>query len=168
MTGQSSRPEFKIEQAGPDDAPVLLALIKELAAYERLSDQVSASENLLRQTLFGPGSPAEALLLYLSGEPVGYCLFFHTFSTFLGRPGLYVEDLYVTPRARGQGLGRAALAQAARIAKERGCARLEFAVLDWNEPAIKFYRGLGAEALAEWTVYRLTGRALERLADLKD
>jgi len=168
MTGQSNRPEFRIEPAGPEDAPILLALIKELAAYERLSDQVSATEDLLRQTLFGPGSPAEAFLLYWAGEPVGYCLFFHTFSTFLGRPGLYVEDLYVTPRARGRGLGRAALAQAARIARERGCARLEFAVLDWNEPAIKFYRGLGAEALDDWTTFRLTGPALDELAGLKD
>lgn len=155
---------FRIEPATERDVPILLHMIRALAEYEKLSDQVTASEALLRDSLFGPRPFAEAAIGYAGDEAAGMALFFHTYSTFLGRPGLYLEDLFVDPKWRGQGLGRALLAHLAKLAVERGCRRLEWAVLDWNEPAIDFYRGLGAEPMDKWTVYRLNGGALERLA----
>jgi GNAT superfamily N-acetyltransferase len=157
-------PELEIRAATEDDVPLLLSLIKELAEYERLSHQVVATEEALRESLFGKQPVAEALLGYLEDDPAGFALFFHTFSTFLGRPGIYLEDLYVKPEFRGAGVGRALLVHVAKLARERGCGRLEWSVLDWNEPAIGFYRGIGASPLSGWTVYRVAGEALEELA----
>ena len=146
------------------DAPVILGLIRELAEYERLAHEVVATEALLRRNLFGDRRVAEVLIAEDRGEPVGFALFFHNFSTFLGRPGIYLEDLFVRPAARGRGIGVALLARLARLAVERGCGRLEWSVLDWNEPAIGFYRKLGAVSMDDWTSFRLTGDALQDLA----
>lgn len=151
-----------IREASPDDVPVILDFIRALAEYERLSHEVVATEDLLRETLFGERRTAEALLGYLDGEPVAFALFFHNFSTFLGRPGIYLEDLFVKPAARGCGVGRAMLTHLVRLAQQRKCGRVEWSVLDWNEPAINFYRSLGAVPKAEWTIFRLTGEALDR------
>ncbi|HEX8138649.1 MAG TPA: GNAT family N-acetyltransferase [Pyrinomonadaceae bacterium] len=155
---------LRIERAEERDVGLILSFIKELAEYERLSHEVVATEELLRASLFGARPVAEVLIARVSDEAVGFALFFHNFSTFLGRPGIYLEDLYVQPHARGKGVGRALLGRLAQVALERGCGRLEWAVLDWNEPAIRFYRNLGAVAMDEWTVFRATGQALERLA----
>jgi GNAT superfamily N-acetyltransferase len=157
-------PELEIRGAAEDDVPLLLSLIKELAEYERLSHEVAATEDALRDSLFGEPRVAEALLAYLGDEPAGFALFFHNFSTFLGKPGIYLEDLYVRPEFRGAGVGRALLVHLAGLAKERNCGRLEWSVLDWNEPAIGFYRSIGASPVSGWTVYRVTGEALEELA----
>ena len=154
----------EIRPATEDDVPIILSLIRELAEYERLSHEVVATEGLLRESLFGDRRGAEVLIACCKGAPAGFALFFHSFSTFLGRPGIYLEDLYVKPKFRGRGIGRALLAHLARLAKERGCGRLEWAVLDWNEPAIKLYKSIGAVPMDEWTVYRVTGEALETLA----
>ena len=154
----------EIRPATEDDVPIILSLIRELAEYERLSHEVVATEGLLRESLFGERRGAEVLIACCKGAPAGFALFFHSFSTFLGRPGIYLEDLYVKPKFRGRGIGRALLAHLARLAKERGCGRLEWAVLDWNEPAIKLYKSIGAVPTDEWTVYRVTGEALETLA----
>lgn len=154
----------EIRPATEDDVPIILSLIRELAEYERLSHEVVATEGLLRESLFGERRGAEVLIACCKGAPAGFALFFHSFSTFLGRPGIYLEDLYVKPEFRGRGIGRALLAHLARLAKERGCGRLEWAVLDWNEPAIKLYKSIGAVPMDEWTVYRVTGEALETLA----
>jgi GNAT superfamily N-acetyltransferase len=147
-----------------DDVPRILAFIRALADYERLRHEVVATEDGLRVALFGPRPYAEVVLAEDAGVPVGFALFFHTFSTFLGQPGIYLEDLFVVPEARGRGVGRALLAHLARLAEERGCGRVEWAVLDWNAPAIRFYDSLGARPNAGWTVYRLTGDALSALA----
>jgi GNAT superfamily N-acetyltransferase len=147
-----------------DDVPQILAFIRALAEYERLLHAVVATEDGLRLALFGPRPHAEVVIAEDGGAPVGFALFFHTFSTFLGQPGIYLEDLFVVPEARGHGVGRALLAHLARLAGERGCGRVEWAVLDWNAPAIRFYEGLGARPNAEWTVYRLTGDPLTALA----
>jgi GNAT superfamily N-acetyltransferase len=155
---------LRIDPARPGDVAVLLEMIRELADYERSLDEARATEEQLREGLFGDRPGAEALVARVSGEVVGFALFFTNFSTWLGRRGLNLEDLYVRPAARGQGVGRALLVRLARIAVARGCGRLEWSVLDWNEPAIRFYRGLGARAMDEWTVYRLTGEPLEGLA----
>ena len=154
----------EIRPATEDDVPIILSLIRERAEYERLSHAVVATEGLLSETLFGERRGAEVLIACCKGAPVGFALFFHSFSTFLGRPGIYLEDLYVKPEFRGRGIGRALLTHLARLAKERGCGRLEWAVLDWNEPAIKLYKSIGAVPMYEWTVYRVTGEALETLA----
>jgi len=154
-----------IRPATVADAALVLAFIRDLAEYERLPHEVVATEELLRETLFGPAPGAEVLLAELDGEPAGFALFFHNFSTFLGRRGLYLEDLLVRPAARGRGVGRALLARLAAIARERECGRFEWSVLDWNESAIGFYRALGAVPMEDWTVYRVTGAALDRLAD---
>jgi GNAT superfamily N-acetyltransferase len=160
--------ELRIRSATPDDVPRVLAFIKELAEYERLSHEVVADEATLRAALFGPGANAEALLGELVDgarvEPVAFAVFFHNFSTFLGRKGLYLEDLFVRPAHRGGGFGKAMLAHLARLAVARGCGRFEWAVLDWNQPAIRFYEALGAKPNADWTVYRLDGAALAALA----
>jgi GNAT superfamily N-acetyltransferase len=147
-----------------EDTGVILQLIRDLAEYERLSHDVVADEARIRESLFGDRRVAESLIAEDSGAAVGFALFFHNFSTFLGRPGIYLEDIYVRPAARGRGIGKALLAKLAKIAVERGCGRMEWSVLNWNEPAIGFYRGLGALAMDEWTVFRLTGSALEDLA----
>jgi GNAT superfamily N-acetyltransferase len=154
---------LRIRRATREDVPLVLRFIRALAEYEKLADQVVADEATLAEQLFGARPAAEVLFAELGGEPAGFALFFHNFSTFLGRHGLYLEDLFVVPEARGAGVGRALLAELARIALERGCGRLEWAVLDWNEPAIGFYRRLGAEPMNDWTVFRLSGDALARL-----
>jgi len=153
-----------IREATIDDVPLILTFIKELAEYERLLHEVVATEESLREALFGERRAAEVVIGEHEGAPACFALFFHNFSTFVGRPGLYLEDLYVRPAQRGKGFGRALLTHLARLAKRRGCGRLEWAVLDWNEPAIRFYRSLGAVAMDEWTVYRVAGDALDRLA----
>jgi len=155
---------FRIRSATASDVPVVLALIKELAAYERLSHEVVATEDDIHRALFSSRPVAEAVIGEYEGQPVAFALFFHNFSTFRGRPGLYLEDLYVTPEFRRRGLGRRLLIHLARLAVERRCGRMEWSVLDWNDPAIQAYRRIGAVPLDEWTVYRLAGDALERLA----
>ena len=149
------------------DVPQVLAFIRALAEYERLLHAVVATEDGLRRALFGPRPYAEVVLADDGGTPVGFALFFHTFSTFLGQPGIYLEDLFVVPEARDRGVGRALLAHLARLAEARDCGRVEWAVLDWNAPAIRFYESLGARPNAEWTVYRLTGESLTALAAAK-
>lgn len=157
-----------LRPATPHDIGTIAALIRELAEYENLSHEVVFREDELRAHLFGERPYAEVLLAEDDGEPVGFALFFHNFSTFLGKPGIYLEDIYVRPERRGNGHGKALLAEVARIAVERGCGRVEWSVLDWNEPSIAFYRSLGAVAMDEWTVHRLTGDALSRLARASD
>jgi GNAT superfamily N-acetyltransferase len=157
-------PRVEIRAATPDDVPLIFALIGELAAYEKLSHEVVATEQQIRATLFGDRAVAEVVIASLDGTPVGFALFFPNYSTFLGRPGLYLEDLFVRPEARGFGAGRELLEHLARLAVERGWGRLEWRVLDWNEPSIAFYRKLGAEPLEDWTVFRVTGEALKKLA----
>ena len=155
---------YTLRFAVPDDVPLILELIRGLAEYEKLAHECIATEELLRRHLFGERSYAEVLIGEFDGAPVGFALFFHTFSTFLARPGIYLEDLFVKPEWRGRGFGRVFLKELARLALERGCGRLEWAVLDWNEPAIRFYRRLGAEPLDEWTTFRVTGEPLRYLA----
>jgi GNAT superfamily N-acetyltransferase len=157
-----------IRPATAADVALLRAFIRELAVYERLEQHAVATESDLSAALFGPRPYAEVVFACVDGTPMGFALFFHNFSTFLGKPGIYLEDLYVRPEARGRGLGKRLLAWLAATALERGCGRLEWAVLDWNEPAIGFYRRLGAAPLDEWTTFRLTGPALERLATAAD
>jgi len=153
-----------IRPATGRDLPQVLAFIRELAVYERLEDQVLATEADLAAALFAARPYAEVVLGCLDETPVGFALFFHNFSTFLGKPGIYLEDLFVRPEARGLGVGKRLLAWLAHTTLERGCARLDWAVLDWNKPSIGFYLSLGAVAQDEWTTFRLTGAALERLA----
>lgn len=155
--------EIDIRTATEEDVPLLLHFIKELAEYEHLSHEVMATEETLRESLFGR-RVAETLLAYSGDEPAGFALFFHNFSTFLGRPGIYLEDLYVRPEYRGSGIGRTLLVHIAKLAGERGCGRFEWSVLDWNEPSIGFYKSLGAVAMDDWTVYRLSGDALQALS----
>jgi GNAT superfamily N-acetyltransferase len=154
-----------IRQAEPGDVPLLLQLIRELAEYERLAHEAVADAAGLNDGLFGPRPTAEAVVAEVDGAPAGFALFFHNFSTFLGRPGLYLEDLFVRPAMRRQGVGRALLLHLAKLAVARGCGRFEWSVLDWNEPAIAFYRSLGATPLDQWTTFRLTGEALRRAAE---
>src|SRR6185436_18784944 len=155
---------FEIRTTTEADIPVILQLIRDLAEYERAPDAVVATEAGLREVLFGSKRSAEVLLALEASEPVGFAVYFHNFSTWLGRPGLYLEDLFVRPEMRGKGYGRALLERLAQIAKERGCGRMEWAVLDWNEPAIQFYRKLGAQPMDEWTVFRLTDEGIAKLA----
>lgn len=160
----SPPPGFTIRHAQEADAPLVLAYVRKLADYERLSHEVEASEAQIRATLFGPRPYAEVVFGEQDGRPVGFALFFHNFSTFVGKPGLYLEDLFVDPEARGRGYGQALMAYLAQLAVERGCGRFEWSVLNWNEPSIAFYRGLGARPLDAWTVYRMEDEALRRLA----
>src|SRR5437868_11980132 len=157
--------DFQIKPATKDDVATILSFIRQLAEYERLSDACVATEDVLRDSLFGKKPAAEVVLGYAGEQPVGFAVFFHTFSTFLGRPGLYLEDLFVIPEMRGRGYGKALLVYLARLARERHCGRLEWAVLDWNEPSIQFYKKLGAVPMDDWTVYRVTGEVLNRLAE---
>ncbi|MEY2573620.1 MAG: hypothetical protein QOJ87_1833 [Verrucomicrobiota bacterium] len=159
--------DFEIRTTTAADIPVILELIRDLAIYERAPDAVVTTEAGLREVLFGPKPAAEVLLALEKGEPAGFAVFFHNFSTWLGRPGLYLEDLFVRPEKRGKGYGRALLERLAQIAKVRGCGRMEWAVLDWNDPAIQFYRKLGAEPMDEWTVFRLTAEGIAKLANSK-
>jgi GNAT superfamily N-acetyltransferase len=154
----------QIRSAAPADVPVIAELIRQLAKFEKLEHAVVLTEDLLMAGLFGPRPYAEAVLAEEDGQPIGFALFFHNFSTFLARPGMYLEDLFVLPDHRGRGVGRALLAHLAHIAVERGCGRLEWAVLNWNQEAIRFYERLGAHPNSEWTVYRLTGEALLTLS----
>lgn len=156
---------LQISFATPDDVPLILGLIRELAEFEHLSHEAVASEDDLHNALFGGRPHAEVLLARREGEPLGFALFFHNFSTFAGRPGIYLEDLYVRPAARGQGVGTALLRRVAWLACERGCARFEWSVLDWNQRAIDFYRKLGARPLSEWTLFRVSGAALRLLGE---
>ena len=156
--------ELVIRPASADDVPLVLTLIKELAEYEQMADHVVATEADVHRALFGTPPYAEAVIASLAETAVGFALFFHSFSTFLAKPGLYLEDLYVKPEYRGQGVGRRLLAHLARVAKSRDCGRFEWSVLDWNELAIRSYRRVGAVPLDKWTVYRLSGDALDRLA----
>ncbi len=157
--------DIQIQPATDADVPLILQLIKALAEYERLGDQVSATEAMIRESFFGPAPHAQAVIARIDGDAVGFAIWFSTYSTFLSKPGIYLEDLFVLPHWRGQGVGRAVLRHLARIAVERGCGRIEWSVLDWNETAIRFYRNIGARAMDEWTVYRLTGDAITTLAD---
>lgn len=157
--------DLVIRSATADDTGAILAFIRDLAEYERLSHEVVADEPALRATLFGPHPAAEVLIAELAGAPVGFALFFASYSTFLAKPGLYLEDLFVRPAARGKGVGLALMAALARLCVERDYGRFEWSVLDWNEPALKFYAALGAKPQSEWTVQRLTGDALCALAD---
>ncbi|MFK0289388.1 GNAT family N-acetyltransferase [Streptomyces sp. NPDC090442] len=154
-----------IRAATPDDVPVILAMIGELAAYERTPESAQATEPQLKEALFGSQPAAFALIAEDAGEPVGFALWFRNFSTWTGTHGVYLEDLYVRPEARGGGHGKALLAALARICVERGYQRFEWSVLDWNEPSIGFYRSIGARPMDEWTVFRLTGDALQSLAE---
>ncbi len=157
-------PPFRIEPGTEKDVPLILQMIKGLAEYEKLQDQVIATEADLRESLFGAHPAAEVVIGYARDQPAGFALFFHSFSTFLGQRGLYLEDLFVVPEWRGRGLGRQLLAHLASIAVAGNCGRMEWSVLDWNEQALRVYRGLGARAMDDWTVYRLTGPALRELA----
>ncbi len=153
-----------IRPAAPADVPLILALVRELAEYEREPEAVEATEAMLSDALFGPRPAAEAVVAEHGGQPAGFALWFHNFSTWTGRRGLYLEDLYVRPAFRGRGVGRALLAHLAGVAVARGCARFEWSVLDWNAPAVGFYRALGAEAMDGWTTMRVSGPALAALA----
>lgn len=155
---------FEIKAATAQDVPLILSFIKELAEYEKLLHEVVATEAILKETLFGGQTHAEVIIGYLNQTPVSFALYFHNFSTFLGRPGIYLEDLFVKPEARAKGIGQKMLAYLAHLAKSRKCGRLEWWVLDWNETAIGFYKRIGAKAMDEWTVYRVTDQALDDLA----
>ena len=148
-----------------EDVPIILQLVRDLATYERAPNEVTATEEQLVEVLFGPRPSAEVMLAFEEDTAVGFAVFFHNFSTWLGRPGLYLEDLFVKPEVRGKGYGRALLVHLAKIARERGCGRMEWAVLDWNDPAIQFYHKLGAAPMDEWTVFRLTGDGIAKLAE---
>jgi GNAT superfamily N-acetyltransferase len=160
----TSIPHFAIRGATKADVSIILSFIKKLADYERLSHEVVATEETLRETLFGRRRTAEIAIGYFKGEPVSFVLYFHNYSTFLGRPGIYIEDLFVDEAFRRRGFGSALLRYVAGVANERRCGRLEWSVLDWNEPAINFYKKLGAVPMSEWTVFRVTGKELEKLA----
>jgi GNAT superfamily N-acetyltransferase len=155
---------LRLEAATIHDVPLILQFIRELAEYEQLADACVATEDDLRANLFGPGAVAHTVLAYFDSEPAGFALYFFNFSTFLGRPGLYLEDLFVKPVFRKRGIGRALLACLAQIAVDRGCGRMEWSVLNWNELALRVYRGIGAQPLSDWTVMRLTGAAISDLA----
>jgi GNAT superfamily N-acetyltransferase len=156
---------FAIRPATTADVPIILELIRALATYERAPNEVTATEDGLNKVLFGEKPAAEVLLAFEDETAVGFAVFFHNFSTWLGRPGLYLEDLFVRPEDRGKGYGRALLIHLAKIARDRGCGRMEWAVLDWNDPAIQFYHKLGAKPMEEWTVFRLTRDGIAKLAD---
>jgi len=155
---------LNIRKASPDDVPLILKFIKELSVYEKMSKKVVATEDILRETLFGDKSYAEVLIAEIEGKPVGYALYFYNFSTFLGRPGLYIEDVFVSKEYRGRGIGTAFFKKCAYIAKENKCGRMEWIVLDWN-PARKFYEQMGAKPMKKWIIYRLKGNALDKMAD---
>ena len=156
--------QFQIQPATVADVPVILQLIRELAEYERAPNDVLATEEQLREVLFSETPAAQVLIGREGGEPVAFAVYFFNFSTWLGRAGLYLEDLFVRPELRGKGYGKALLMRLAQIARERGCGRMEWSVLDWNDPAIQFYKKLGSRAIDEWTVYRLTGDGIRSLA----
>lgn len=160
--------DLRISPAQQSDVPLILSFIRKLAEYEKLLHEAVVSEDILRESLFGPKPAAEVLLAYAGDEPVGFAVYFQNFSTFLGRAGIYLEDLFVEPAYRGRGIGAAILVHVAKIAKERGCGRLNWAVLNWNQSAIDFYRKIGAVLLEDWTICRLSGSALDRLANARN
>src|SRR5437773_9451204 len=160
-----SQSNFEIRPARVEDVSIILQLIRDLATYERAPNDVTATEEQLVDVLFGERPAAEVLLAFERKSPVGFAVYFYNFSTWLGRPGLYLEDLFVKPDKRGKGYGRALLVDLAKIARDRGCGRMEWAVLNWNDPAIKFYRSLGAKPMDEWTVFRLTRDEIGKLAE---
>ena len=164
MTIDTSLPDFVLRKAAVEDCPLILSFIRELAEYEKLLHEVVASVETLAETLFGEVPYAQSVIGEYRGTAVGYALFFHNFSTFTGRPGIYLEDLYVQPHMRGQGFGKCLLAYLARLAVDKGCTRVEWSVLDWNEPSIQFYRSIGATPMDGWTVQRLDGEALASFA----
>ncbi|KAJ2796012.1 Peroxygenase 1 [Coemansia guatemalensis] len=172
-----TEPQIRLAPATERDVGLILWFIQQLALYEKAPEQVTATEDLLRQNLFGPRPYAEVIIAYVSHRstpdhldavesPAGFALYFHNFSTWVGRPGLYLEDLFVCAEYRGLGIGKRLLAQLARIARERECGRMEWVVLDWNEPSIRFYQSLGAEQMKEWIINRVSGKTLEHLAGL--
>lgn len=160
-------PNFSIRAATVDDVPLVLRFIKALADYEKLPHEVTATEDLLRRNLFTERKTAEVLLAFEGDGAVGFAVFFHNFSTFLGKPGIYLEDVFIRPEFRGRGYGKALMVSVARLAKERDCGRFEFSVLDWNKPSLDFYRSLGAVAMDEWTVQRMTRPSIDTLAAQK-
>jgi len=164
MVVATSIANFTIRNATTTDVPLILSFIKELAEYEKLSSEVIATEEILTDSLFGERSSAEVVIGHYKNKPVAFALFFHNFSTFLGKPGLYLEDLYVNPEMRGKGIGKVLISYLAHLAKERGCGRFEWWVLDWNKSAIQFYHSIGARPMDEWTVQRVDGEALDQLA----
>jgi len=167
-TGVKTAENFEMRPARVEDVPIILELIRDLAAYERAPDEVTATEEQLVDVLFGERPAAEVLLAFEGKSAVGFAVYFYNFSTWLARPGLYLEYLFVNPEKRGKGYGRALLVELAKIARDRGCGRMEWAVLNWNEPAIKFYRALGAQPMNGWTVFRLTRDEIAKLADATD
>jgi len=154
--------KIKIISACEKDIPLILFFIKKIAEYEKLSDEVKATEEILRESLFGNKKSAEVLLAYYDGEPAGYAVYFYNFSTFLGKPGLYLEDLFVLPELRGKGLGKALFLHLMNIAKNEGCGRFEWSVLNWNQPAIDFYKAFGAKQMDEWSVFRIDKQTLDK------
>ena len=164
MTIDTSLSDFVLRKATVEDCPLILSFIRELAEYEKLLNEVVASVETLAETLFGEVAYAQSVIGEYRGTAVGYALFFHNFSTFTGRPGIYLEDLYIQPHMRGEGFGKCLLAYLARLAVDKGCTRVEWSVLDWNEPSIQFYRSIGAAPMDEWTVQRLDGEALASFA----
>jgi len=165
MTVETPLPDLFLRPASSDDCALILRFIRELAEYERLSHEVVATESVIHESLFGDSPYARVLIAEFQGEPVGYALFFHNYSTFTGRPGIYLEDLFVQPKHRGKGYGKCLLAYVARLAVDERCSRVEWSVLDWNEPAIRFYRSIGATPMDGWTVQRLDGAELASLAN---
>jgi GNAT superfamily N-acetyltransferase len=163
MTESIDQP-FTIRTAGPSDCELLLTLINELAEYEKLAHEVVATPEVLQEGMFGSTPYARAIIAENQGEPVGYALYFHSFSTFTGRPGLYLEDIYVIQAHRGKGIGKMLMSHVAKVAIEKGCSRMEWSVLNWNTPSIDFYRAIGAQPMEGWTVQRLVGDALKTLA----
>ena len=159
-------PDLELRTADETDVPVILSLIKSLAQYEKLTHEVVAGEELLRKNLFGPNKYAEVIIAEYKHEPAGFALFFHNFSTFVGKPGIYLEDLFVKPEFRGKGIGKTLLTYLAKLGVERDCGRIEWSVLDWNTPAVNFYRKLGALPMDQWTLFRLSGNAIPELASL--
>jgi GNAT superfamily N-acetyltransferase len=164
MANEMLHSQLKIVNAKKENVTLVYNFIKELAEYEKLSKEVTATEKLLKKTLFGKKSAAKVLLAYFEDEPAGFAVYFFSFSTFIGKPGLYLEDVFVKPEFRGRGIGKAILIHLAGIAKKNDCGRFEWAVLDWNKPAIKFYKSMGAKAMNDWTVYRLDTEAINILA----
>jgi GNAT superfamily N-acetyltransferase len=158
-------PKFLIRSANESDVPLILQFIKELAEYEKLAHEAVATEESLRDNLFGSRKTAEVILAFENEDPAGFALFFHNFSTFLGKPGIYLEDLFVRPKFRGRGYGKALMIELARIAKERDCGRFEWAALNWNTPAVDFYRRIGAQPMSDWTIFRLTPEEIATLAN---
>lgn len=152
-----------LKQASPEDVPLILSFIKEIADYEKLSHEVVATEETLHKSLFGKNANTEVIIAYYENKPAGYAVFFHNFSTFIGKNGLYLEDIYVKPELRGEGIGGKIFNHLVKLAVERNCGRMEWSVLNWNTPAINFYKKLGAEPMEEWTVYRLTEEKLKAL-----